>query len=121
MATLYGGLDDSVGRNLEIIGCIVGRTGERDEQPVLPARHARTWRRPQREAREKKRRRHDVKLQPKFARRPKRPWDIRRLHIAEAQNHPLKGRADRLDAHALVRLSARRVRSFDRKDDVLLM
>src|SRR5580658_9514127 len=34
-------LDHPIGRNLEIIGGIVGRAGERDEEPVLPAWHAR--------------------------------------------------------------------------------
>src|SRR5438874_2280928 len=33
-------LDDTAGRNLEIVGGVIGRAGEPDIQPVLPARHA---------------------------------------------------------------------------------
>src|SRR4051794_10716290 len=53
-------LDHAPGRDLEIIGGVVGAAGKLDEQPVLPARHAGFWRRFQRAARQEERRRHDV-------------------------------------------------------------
>src|SRR4029077_6201633 len=43
--TLHGDLGPNfphaAGGNLEIVGGVVPRTGQRDEQPVLPGRHAR--------------------------------------------------------------------------------
>src|SRR5271167_5091462 len=47
-------LDDPIGRYLEVVGRVVGRAGKRNEHAVLPARHSRTRRPPQRSAREEK-------------------------------------------------------------------
>ena len=37
---LSADFDHATRRNLEIIGRVIGDTGEQDEQPILPARHA---------------------------------------------------------------------------------
>src|SRR5215471_17037639 len=55
------------GRNLEIIGGVVGRAAERDEQMLLPFRQSRMRRRLQRAPGHEKRRRHDVELPAEFA------------------------------------------------------
>src|SRR5665648_85869 len=48
------------GRDLEIVGGVIGDAGEPDEQPVLPARHDGMGSRLERTPRQEERRRHDV-------------------------------------------------------------
>jgi hypothetical protein len=44
---LRADLDHAIGRNLEIIGRVVGTARQTDEQPILPARHAGTHGKPE--------------------------------------------------------------------------
>src|SRR5215831_11498639 len=45
---LRADLDHAIGRNLKIIGRVVGTARQPDEQAILPARHARTHGEPKR-------------------------------------------------------------------------
>src|SRR5205085_7664901 len=64
---LRADLDHAPGRDLEIVGRVVGRAREADEQTVLPARHPGMGRRLERAAREEERRRHDIELPAELA------------------------------------------------------
>jgi len=50
--------------NLKIVGGVVRRPAQRDEQVILPLRHPGLRGRLQRAPRDKERRRHDIELQP---------------------------------------------------------
>src|SRR5262249_16271106 len=76
-------LDHAIGRNLEIIGRVVGTTGEPDEQPILPARHAGTHGKPERAPRKEERGRHDFELPAKLAGSRKRSRHVWPLHKAK--------------------------------------
>src|SRR4051794_23394510 len=77
--------DDAPGWNLEIVGSVVRRSAERDEQLILPLRHSGLRRRLQRASRDEKRRRHDVELPAELPRDHQRLWNVRRFHEPEAQ------------------------------------
>ena len=59
---LRADLDHPFGGNLEIVGGVVGRPAEANEQMVLPQRHAGLCGRLERPSRHEERRRHDVEL-----------------------------------------------------------
>src|SRR5262249_15002374 len=56
---LRADLDHATGRNLEKVRRVARRAGQRNEQPILPARHSRMRRWLERAARQEERRRHD--------------------------------------------------------------
>src|SRR5215471_13685585 len=93
---LRADLDHPAGRNLEIVGRVVGGAGERDEQTILPGRHARARRRLERPARQEERGRHDVELPAELARDCERLGHVRRLHVAEPDGQAREGVADQL-------------------------
>src|SRR3954471_22209241 len=80
-------LDDTAGGNLEIVGGIVRGTAERDEQPVLPARHAGMGGRLERPPRQEERGRHDIELPAELAGDRQRLRHVGRFHEAELQRH----------------------------------
>ncbi len=118
---LCADLDHAPGGNLEEVGGVAGRFRQADEQPILPAWHARAGRRFERSSREKERRRHDVELPALLARDGKRLRDIGRFHVAELQHHAIEVRRQRRDLHPLVVGDARRVGGDDGEDDVALV
>src|SRR4051794_27202629 len=118
---LRADLDDAAAGDLEIVGGIVGRAAERDEQPVLPARHAGMGRGLQRPARQEERGRHDVELPAELAGDRQCLRHVRRFHEAELQRHLREGRADLLQLDALGRIDARGLCGFDGENDILLV
>src|SRR5262249_12670231 len=104
---LRADLDHPAGRNLEIVGRVVGGAGERDEQTVLPGRHARARRRLARPARQEERGRHDVELPAELARDCDGLAHVRRLRVAEPSGRARGGVAYQLDEQALLVLHAR--------------
>src|SRR5262249_51447313 len=96
-------------------------TGEPDEQPILPARHAGTHGKPERAPRKEERGRHDFELPAKLAGSRKRSRHVWPLHKAETKSNPRKSLAHPRDLHALGRIDSRERRIIDRQNDIVFV
>jgi len=107
--------------NLKIVGGVVRRPAQRDEQVILPLRHPGLRGRLQRAPRDKERRRHDIELPAELARDHQRLGHVRRFHETETQPDGRKFVADGFHPNPVGRVDARRLRGFNRQDHIVLV
>src|SRR5262249_59262263 len=81
-------LHHAAGGNLEEVSGIACRPRQRNEQVILPRRHARLCRGLERTTRQEKRCRHDVELPSVFTRDRQRLRHVGLFHVAEFQRDP---------------------------------
>ena len=101
---LGANFNHAAGRNLEIVGGVIGRAAERDEQVVLPERHARLRRR-LRERRDTKKDVDTMSTASPTSGLRERPRHVRRLEEAVMDAHAEEALAELLDLMRSARTS----------------
>src|SRR5262245_41974021 len=125
MKALYGDLrpdlDHPVGRQLEIARRVVGVLGKKDEEPVLPGRHAGSRVRSHRASRQEERGRHNVEGPAELPGDGEGFRNVWPLHESEMQDDAHESIAEPLHLHAILWRDPWNVLGDDSEDHIALM